>query len=68
VDLWATWSAITVPRLVLRGADSDLLDPATLARMAHDGAATLTVPDCGHAPALMDAPTMQVVGDFVRAE
>ncbi len=67
VDLWPVWSAVAVPRLVLRGADSDLLDSPTLARMAHDGAATVTVADCGHAPALMDAATIGAVREFLLA-
>jgi hypothetical protein len=30
-------------------------------------AATHVVPDCGHAPALMDAPTMATVRGFLLA-
>ena len=64
-DLWATWAAIRAPTLVLRGEHSDLLDTATLARMQQDGAAVLTVADCGHAPALMDEPTIAAVRAFL---
>ena len=67
VDMWAAWSAIAVPRLVLRGQDSDLLTVDTLARMERDGAATLTVAGCGHAPALMDDATTNAVFDFLAA-
>ena len=62
-DLSAFWAAVEVPVLAIRGESSDLLLPETLARMAEDGAATLTVRDAGHAPALMDAAT---VGEVVR--
>ena len=62
-DLSASWSAVRVPVLAIRGESSDLLMPETLAQMAHDGAATLTVPDAGHAPALMDTTT---IGEVVR--
>jgi pimeloyl-ACP methyl ester carboxylesterase len=67
VDLWPVWSQIGVPRLVLRGEHSDLLEVGTLARMQQDGAAARTVPDCGHAPALRDAPTIEAIRDFLRA-
>lgn len=64
-DLGPIWQAIRVPVLALRGAASDLLTEATLARMEEDGATTHTVPDCGHAPALMDAPTIAVIRQFL---
>ena len=64
-DLGAIWTAIRVPVLALRGATSDLLTEATLARMEEDGAATHTVPACGHAPALMDGPTIAVIRRFL---
>ncbi len=64
IDLWPLWERISVPTLVLRGADSDLLLPETLTRMG-ERAATHTVPDCGHAPALMDDATMSVVRGFL---
>ncbi len=65
VDLSAVWSRIAIPRLVIRGADSDLLDRATAARMASDGATVLEIPDAGHAPALMDAASIGAVRDFL---
>jgi pimeloyl-ACP methyl ester carboxylesterase len=64
IDAWPVWNAITTPMLVLRGADSDLLLPETLTRMAAK-AATHVVPDCGHAPALMDTATIAVVREFI---
>lgn len=67
VDLWAIWARITAPRLVLRGEASDLLLPETLARMQADGAIALTVPACGHAPALMDEPTIGAIVRFLAA-
>lgn len=68
MDLWSFWREIRVPRLVLRGADSDLLDDPTFERMQQEGAEGVTVPDCGHAPALMDAPTISVVRRFLLGE
>ncbi len=67
IDMWPLWSQIAVPRLVLRGEHSDLLDAPTLARMQQEGAAVRVVPDCGHAPALMDAPTIEAVRRFLCA-
>jgi len=66
LDMWPIWDRIDLPMLVLRGAESDLLLPDTFARMATK-ARTHTVSECGHAPALMDAPTIAVVRDFLLA-
>ena len=66
VDLWPVWARNSVPTLVLRGEFSDLLEPATLARMAESGAETLTVPGCGHAPALTDALTIGAIRAFLQ--
>lgn len=58
-DLWPLWAMLgTRPVLVVRGALSDLLGPATLARMAetHQGPFdSCEVPARGHAP-LLDEP------------
>ncbi len=56
IDLWPLWDKITCPTLVLRGAESDLLLEQTAEEMARRGpkAEVVTVPDCGHAPALLD--------------
>jgi pimeloyl-ACP methyl ester carboxylesterase len=64
-DLTPIWSKIGVPVMAIRGVDSDLLTEATFERMAESGATTLTVPDAGHAPALMDAPSIAAIGDFL---
>lgn len=66
VDLWPLWQAGSgIPRLVIRGADSDLLEAATAERMVADGAGLVVVPGAGHAPALMDAPTIERIADFL---
>jgi pimeloyl-ACP methyl ester carboxylesterase len=67
VNLWAMWQAIKIPVFVLRGESSVLLEEPTLARMVEQGAQALTVPGCGHAPALMDAPTIAAVAAFLRS-
>ncbi len=67
VDLWAVWDRITVPSLVLRGADSGLLLPETAAEMTRRGpcAELVEIADCGHAPALLDPGQIALVRDWL---
>jgi pimeloyl-ACP methyl ester carboxylesterase len=65
VDLWPVWEQIEVPRLVIRGESSDLLLEETYDRMREEGAQGHVVVDAGHAPALMDAPTIAVIRAFL---
>ena len=54
-DLWPCWNALAGrPLLVLRGEQSDILTPETVARMLDEapGAELVTVPRVGHAPTL----------------
>ncbi|SHE39145.1 Pimeloyl-ACP methyl ester carboxylesterase [Modicisalibacter ilicicola DSM 19980] len=57
-DLWVDWRALTCPVMVVRGAQSALLSPATVERMreTHPRLEVLTVPGCGHAP-MLDRPS-----------
>jgi pimeloyl-ACP methyl ester carboxylesterase len=64
-DLSVFWERVRAPVLAIRGESSDLLTAAIFARMAQAGAQTLTVADCGHAPALMDAPTIAAIRRFL---
>jgi len=66
VDMWAVWELINVPVLTIRGAQSDLLLPETFARMKDEGSEILTVENAGHAPALMDAPSIAAVAAFLE--
>ncbi len=68
LDYAAMWRRIHVPILVLRGESSDVLPKRTFLRMGESGARTITVPDTGHAPALMDAETIGVIEDFLRED
>ncbi len=57
-DLWPLWGAIArVPMLAIRGAQSDILNTATLARMQREkpDLGVLEVANRGHAP-LLDEP------------
>ncbi|MBB5695715.1 alpha/beta fold hydrolase [Muricoccus pecuniae] len=66
VDLWPVWEAVSPPVLVLRGAESDLLEEGTAARMAERPGVTLaTIPGCGHAPGLVDPVQTDLIVDFL---
>ncbi len=67
LDLWAIWDTVPCPVLLLRGEHSDLLAPETADRMIRTGprAVLHTVPHCGHAPALMDAETINRIRTFL---
>lgn len=67
-SLWPLFLALGhLPMLVVRGENSDLLSPATLAAMveAHPGCETWTVPGQGHAPLLRDSDTIKRIASFV---
>ena len=53
-DQWDAWDSLSLPVLVLRGAHSDLLLPDVAEAMRSRGprAVVVTIPGCGHAPAL----------------
>ena len=59
--------------LCLRGAQSDLVLPETVAEMRRRGPGTrgqlqvVEVPGCGHAPALNVASQLDLVGEFLDA-
>ena len=66
--LWPQFEALApVPVLAIRGENSDLLSPQTLAEMAgrHPRFEAMTVPGQGHAPLLRDEPTLARIEGFV---
>ncbi len=69
VDLWQIYDAISCPTLLVRGADSDLLLPATAREMGVRGpkASLIEVPEVGHAPTLMDPAQIAPIRDFLLA-
>ena len=69
IDLWPVYERVRCPTWVLRGANSDLLTPATVAAMAVRGpcAHVVEVPAVGHAPMFMDAQQIALVCDFLDA-
>lgn len=66
-DRWTEYDSLRLPVLCLRGADSDLLLADTAVQMAQRGprARVVTIPDCGHAPALNVPSQLSLVGDFL---
>ena len=66
--LWAAYDAIRCPTLVLRGADSDVLAPATAAAMAARGpkARVHEFAGVGHAPTIVAADQVAVVREFLQ--
>ena len=66
--LWPQFEALApVPVLAIRGENSDLLSPQTLAEMAlrHPHFEAMTVPGQGHAPLLRDEPTLARIEAFI---
>ena len=68
--LWMEWDRVACPALVLRGAESDLLLPETAEEMTRRGprAQLVTVPGCGHAPALNTPAQLAVLESFLAGE
>jgi pimeloyl-ACP methyl ester carboxylesterase len=66
-DMWPVWDHIKIPVLTIRGASSDLLTEETFARMIEAGSESLIIANAGHAPALMDAPAIAAIQDFLTA-
>ncbi|MEY4749866.1 MAG: hypothetical protein RIQ60_2080 [Pseudomonadota bacterium] len=66
--LWQAYDAVRCPTLLLRGAESDLLSPATAQAMRTRGpqARLVEFPGVGHAPTLVAADQIAAVRDFLR--
>jgi cobalt-zinc-cadmium efflux system protein len=66
--LWQSFDAIKIPTLIVRGAESDLLAPATVAEMCqrNRNAAAIEVPEAGHAPAFILPNQLQIARDFFQ--
>jgi pimeloyl-ACP methyl ester carboxylesterase len=66
IDLGPMWSRVACPTLILRGARSDLLTEETARAMAaRPGVELETIPDCGHAPALLSFDQVSRVAAFL---
>ena len=67
-DQWEEWDSIDVPTLCLRGETSDLLlaDVAEEMRKRGPRAVVVTIPGCGHAPALNVPDQLALVERFLN--
>ena len=67
-DQWEAWDAIDIPTLCLRGEHSDLLLPEVADEMRSRGpkAVVVTIPGCGHAPALNVPEQFALVARFLN--
>ena len=65
--LWAAYDSLKLPTLLIRGADSDLLSPATARAMTERGprARLVEFADVGHAPTLVAADQRRAVSGFL---
>jgi pimeloyl-ACP methyl ester carboxylesterase len=65
--LWQAYDAIRCPTLLLRGAESDLLSPATAQAMTQRGprARLVELAGVGHAPTLVAPDQVEVVRNFL---
>jgi pimeloyl-ACP methyl ester carboxylesterase len=66
---WQAWDSLTLPVLCLRGETSDLLLPevADAMRVRGPRAVVVTIPGCGHAPALNVPEHYALVERFLAA-
>lgn len=67
--LWACYDALRCPTLLLRGASSDLLSPATAQAMTQrgPGARLVEFAGVGHAPTLVQADQRACIREFLTA-
>lgn len=71
-ELWPHYDALAIPTLMLRGADSDLIERGTVATMRTRGPGAQgllqvqEIAGCGHAPALNVPAQMGRIEDFLR--
>jgi pimeloyl-ACP methyl ester carboxylesterase len=71
--MWTEYDALTIPVMVMRGAQSDLISPDTLQAMHTRGPGsqgllrTEEIAGCGHAPALNVPSQWALVAEFLKA-
>ena len=66
IDLTGIWKLVSCPVLVIRGEQSDLLTEEGVVRMCErKNTYYVTIPDAGHAPALLSGEEISAVRDFL---
>jgi pimeloyl-ACP methyl ester carboxylesterase len=71
--MWTEYEALNIPVMVLRGANSDLISPATVADMHTRGPGAKgllrahEIEGCGHAPALNIPAQWRLITDFLAS-
>lgn len=67
-ELWNEYQSLSLPTLVLRGANSDLLQTDIAEWMTKNGpcAEVVEIPNCGHAPGLNVAEQIELVASFIE--
>ena len=67
VHLMQVWEQIAIPTFVLHGAESDVLSPETIRamRVSNPRLESHTIPGVGHAPSLMSADQIRLVGNWL---
>jgi pimeloyl-ACP methyl ester carboxylesterase len=65
--MWQAWDKLTLPTLLVRGADSDLLSPATAQAMTQRGprARLVEFAGVGHAPMFVQPDQVAAVREFL---
>ncbi|MHA7821077.1 MAG: alpha/beta fold hydrolase [Erythrobacter sp.] len=70
-DMWPLWDQLEqIPALVLRGAKSDILEPATLTEMKRRHPGTMSsaeIPRRGHAPLLDEGEAVSAIRAFLAS-
>ncbi len=71
-DLWPMWDSLTaIPTLIIHGALSDIISPATIAEMQirHSGMiSAVAIADRGHAPMLDEPAALSAIDSFLASE
>jgi len=68
MDLWTLWDKITIPVMVLRGTESDLLTKEIVQEMSQRGPKLAKIIECegvGHAPMLLESYQIESIKQFL---
>lgn len=68
VNLWPLWEAVkSIPTLLIRGADSDILtkETAQMMQATHPNLTYREIADTGHAPMLMETSQVTMIRDWL---